>query len=343
MRIKPEYPSESMMHMTGHAGHHAAYHQMFASWFGLRPSIGRIEPKLFSRLLQAERLFFGTLDDDVVGFAAVAVARALLGRRTGGLFLHPNTCFGPGLKPRVKWIVFALLARMPKVTILSILPYGLMPKLRSVSNGYVHDPQFYDQLEAPPCADDTTLRSLTETAAGRPILAFLGWGTQEKAYPALSELAAQPGLADHILVVAAGKVVDSCAVAAARLRASGAVVLDRFVSDEEMEAIYRSSRWVWNYYAPGYEQASGIFGRAVQRGRAVVLRHDSVTLAYYARLLGHPALALPDTSAGAAAVMLDDITRAPETKNGEDHDRIVQTLQTWKDEFRSAVENAIAA
>lgn len=336
----PEYPKESLIHMTAHAGHQAAYHQMFASWFGLSPSEGRIGPRLFARLVKAERLFFGTLDDDVAGFATVTVARALLGRRTGGLFLHPNSCFGPGLKPRVKWIFFASLSRIPKVTILSILPYGLMPKLRSVSNGYVHDPQFYDHLEASPSADSATIRSLTDAAAGRPILAFLGWGTQEKAYPALSELAAQPGLADRILIVAAGKVVKSCAAAATRLRESGAIVLDRFVSDEEMEAIYRSSRWVWNCYAPGYEQASGIFGRAVQQGRTVVLRHDSVTLAYYAQLLDHPAVALPESSAAAAAVLID-VGSAPQAGTASNNEHVLQSLRTWKNEFREAVDKAI--
>lgn len=342
MHKGPDRPNESLIHMTGHAGHQAAYHQMFASWFGLSPSVGKIGPKLFARLARAERLFFGTLDDDVAGFAAVSIVRAFLGRRTGGLFLHPNTCWGSGLKPRIKWILFASLSRIPNVTVLSILPYGLMPKLRNVSNGYVHDPQFYDQLEAPPSADAGTLRSLTAAAAGRPILAFLGWGTQEKAYPALSQLAAQPGLADRVLIVTAGKIVESCAAAATRLRASGAVVLERFVSDEEMEAIYRSSRWIWNCYAPGYEQASGIFGRAVQHGRAVVLREGSVTLAYYAQLLGHPALVLPEISAAAAAVLLEDIERAPEAATADDPDRVLDTLRSWKREFREAVNKAIS-
>jgi len=312
---------------------------MFSDLFGLSPSIGKIDVTIFRKLLSAERLFFGTLDDDIRGFTIVALARAVLGRRTGGLFLHPNSCFGSCIKAKVKWLLFAFLSRFPGVTILSILPYELMPELREVSSAYVHDPQFWDQLDAPPSVDDEVVRQLHEAAAGRPILGYLGSGTPQKAFPFLAAIATEPGFIDRIMVVAAGKMSDSCQAAADQLRNIGAAVWQRFVSDEEMAAIYSTSRWIWNSYAPGYEQASGIFGRAVQQGRPVAIRHDSVTLAYYTRLLRHPAVRLPDDAPGAATRLIAAINERSDDLPQLDETALI--LRNWKTDFIAAVNKSM--
>lgn len=334
-------PKAGFIHMTAHGGHHAAYHDLFGRLFGLTPSSGRIGFALFRTLVGAPRLFFGTLDDDVGGFVVVALARALLARRTGGLFLHPNSCLEPGLKGRVKWLVFAALSRVPGVTVISILPFDLMSGLHNVATTFVHDPQFWDQLDDPPAIDPVAEALVRERAAGRPVVAFLGWGTREKAYPFLADIAAQPGFSDHILVVTAGKIMDDVAAAADRLDAAGALVWRRFVSDAEMAAIYAVSRWIWVCYAPGYEQASGIFGRAVQSARAVLVRGDSLTIASYARQLHHPMLMLPDNSAAAAQMILAELGANNNEAASTSAATTQQSLREWKARFMAVVHASL--
>ncbi len=331
-------PKTGLIHMTAHGGHHAAYHDLFGRLFDLNPSSGRIGFALFRQLVGASRVFFGTLDDDVRGFIAVALARALLGRRTGGLFLHPNSCLERGLKGRVKWLVFAALSRVPGVTVISILPFDLMPGLHNVATTFVHDPQFWDQLDDPPAIDVAAEALICERAAGRPVVAFLGWGTREKAYPFLADIAAERRFSDQILVVSAGKVMDDVGDAVDRLEASGALVWRRFVSDAEMAAIYAVSRWIWVCYAPGYEQASGIFGRAVQSARAVLVRGDSLTIASYARQLQHPMLMLPDDSAAAAQVILAALRSNNSPAASGSATTTQQSLREWKARFMTVVQ-----
>ena len=51
---------------------------------------------------------------------------------------------------------------------------------------------------------------------------------------------------------------------------------NRFVSEEELIALYASSDLVWAFYDEEYDQASGIFGRALQFGVPSIIRSGSL-------------------------------------------------------------------
>ena len=328
-------PAPSLVHMTATAGHHEAYLDLFGRLFGLAPSVGKIGPRLFVRLCGARRLFFGTLDDDVAGFIAVAFGRAMLGRKTGGLFLHPNSCVEPGLRATIKRTLFSMLRRIPGVSIVSILPFGLMPGLERVATHSVHDPQFWDQMDDPPAVDEEALRTITEAAAGRPILAYLGWATEFKGFPFLANIVSMPDFSGEIFVIAAGRVNANCQVAARRFTAAGATLWDRFVSDGELAAIYRAADIVWVCYAPGYDQASGIFGRAVQYGRRVAIRDTARTIGRYATELGIPFVPLPQDPAEAARILREAST------SSEQGNVPAPVLRNWRQEFIDTVNASI--
>jgi glycosyltransferase involved in cell wall biosynthesis len=331
--------SDSFVHITAEGGHHSDYVRLFGSLFGLSRSIGKVGFAVLWRLVRARRVLFATLDDDVFGFAWVAVLRMFIGRKTAGLFLHPNSCFSPGLRYRVKFGMFFVLSKLPGVAVVSILPSELNPEYRHVATRFVHDPQFWDLLDHLPDSDESFAQELKRTANGRPILAFIGGGTAVKGYPFLADVA-QRLLPDQlkVLVVAAGTVEARCKDSAAKLGQAGAVVLDRFMTDAELAALYRVSRWIWICYAPGYEQASGIFGRAVQYGATVVLRDDSHVIASYARLLGHPVVPLPSAAIEAARTL---ITACDQDVNVVVDDKRELALRAWRQHFIDTVGAAL--
>ncbi|EDX80022.1 hypothetical protein BBAL3_1179 [Brevundimonas sp. BAL3] len=81
------------------------------------------------------------------------------------------------------------------------------------------------------------------------------------------------------------------AALAADFVGAGGVVVNQFISDEELSSLYGTATVVWGVYAPHYDQASGIFGRAVQYGKPILLRRGS-SIARHAEVLGARAVAI---------------------------------------------------
>ena len=282
-----------IVHVTAPSGHRQSYLDLFERLLRLQPTVGGMSYSNLVRLLCADRVLFATLDDDIRLFALVSLLRAVIGRRTVGLFLRPQSCLGDTAKARVKRGLFGLLKRFGGITTLSIIPFGLMAGQERVTRGWMHDPQLWDQLDIPDHPDTQTVIRLRTIAQGRPILAFLGMVSHIKGISFLAEiLAVRPDLARQYCIVIGGEVDETRRPEVERLAHLGATVWDRRLTDAEMSAVYEAASIVWACYDRSYDQASGIFGRAVQRRRMVVVREGAM-IGRYAETLGHPHLALP--------------------------------------------------
>lgn len=332
----------SLFHVSEAGGHRQSFVDMFCPMFGLSPSIGRIGLRRFWQLVCARRLMFGTLDDDLRGFIAVIVARALLGRKSCALFLRPNTCLEPGFKSRTKWGIFAILSRLPQQTLLSILPFELTPGLKNVATAYVHDPQFWDQIDADVEPDDAATQLIEDSRSGRPLMAYVGGMTPAKAFPYFAELyAGSAELQNALAVLALGSPHADCRTSVEQLKSTAALVWDRRVSDEEILSAYCTSDIIWVHYAPGYEQASGIFGRAVQWQCRVILREGSKVVAHYAQLLGHPALMLSANKATATRQLIAAAQNMRTENNGETTRHSLDMCRQWKSDFIALVTRSL--
>ena len=282
-----------IVHVSTTSGHRADYQALFASLFGLAPSVGRVRFRTLPLFGAAKRLLFATLDDDLPGFAMTAMLRSCLGRPTVGVFLRPQSCLGIGPRATVKRLIFRTLRRVPHVSIVSIIPFAFLPGSECVATHWIHDPQLWDDLDRPDQACTKTAAAIRQLAAGRPVLAFLGRVSPIKGFHQLvAAVKARPDLLQTYAILVAGVVDPACRGAAAELSAKGAILWDRHLTEAEMAAVYAEASLIWACYDPGYDQASGIFGRAVQRGRTAVIR-DGAMIGRYADLLGHPCLSLP--------------------------------------------------
>lgn len=269
----------SIVHITKTGGHHESYQQLFLRLLPCASaSTGAIRGERFWQLVRAERVLFATLDDDVLGFVAVALTRALLGRPTVAIFLRSLQCFSHHKRflYTAKRVLFTLLRRTPRITLLTIVPHDLHPELKQVSHDWIHDPQLWDLwLDGPPTLPTTALsQRVMQASRGRTVLLFVGLVTREKGFEAFLRLARE--LSDTTMPVLAGRHSGELAGAADDLRALGGIVENRYLADAELLSLYRVADVVWCEYAPDYDLPSGIFGRAVQLGALARIRPGSL-------------------------------------------------------------------
>ena len=274
--------------------------------------------RMFRRLVRAERLLLATLDDHVMSFVALAVLRSLAGKRTVALFLrfHP-TIVEKRLVSRVKRVLFGILRHVNGIAIVTILPFSIDQRHRLIATDGLCDPQLWDMHDGRSlkCPERNAFSHEVETAAhGRKIVVLPGSLTRIKGFGLMAEmLAGTPGLAGKFLFVAAGKVGVDCCETAEEFKAAGGLLIDRRISDQDLEGLYAASDFVWCFYTADYDQASGIFGRAIQFGKTPIVRSGSMIERFACDFGAHSIMADPEDLNDLAARLLDspDADAAP--------------------------------
>ena len=331
---------KSYVYVERDDGHRQSYQAIISKWLDVEPLYGRIDMRLLGKMVRAPRLIFSTIDDNYFTFILIALVRAVCGRRTVGIFLRPAQCFtGTRFYHRWKRWVFAALRRVPAIAVLTIVPFAVRPEFASVARDWIHDPQMWDVAEREKVAPITPLaQSLEQAAAGRPILCFVGGVSAIKGIEFLKDIACvDTGLADRYLVAVMGKPDTESAGHVEELAACGAMVVDRHLSDAELESLYGVADMIWACYRPDYDQASGVLGRAFQTGKTSVVRSGSV-IEQYADYVGAKVLAIDYGEAARAVEAIDSRAGAADTAaNGVDvrsitamRRQFVETIAKWQ-------------
>ena len=273
--------SRGIVYSVAPSGHRAAYVALLSRLFSLDPVVEPMSYSVRRRLIAADRLLFATLDDDMFGFARVAIARSALGRPTAALFLRAKKCFETS-----RWYysakrrAFAALRRLPGSTIATITPFEVAPHYAEVANVGVCDPQYWDLcVDGEVCQQSPTVlsKAVKEKAQGRAVCCALGTLGESKGLGFLAHLLeTNQDLQNRVLFVCAGQVPSATQPLADRLGQAGALVIPRYLTDTELGSLYAISDAIWACYAPEYDQASGVFGRALQLGVVPVVRKGSV-------------------------------------------------------------------
>lgn len=277
-----------VVHISVTTGHHLSYLKVLSEVLDAQPSIGKISGRIAFRLIRANKVFFGTIDSDYVGFVFIALVRAVLGRSTAGLFIRPLTCIRQKKKftQKLKYLLFSLLNKLEKVVAISIIPHYIDAKLEAISRDWIYDPQFWDwQLHQDSRATGISVieKKILERSEGRDILAFIGSADSHKSFDEFFSYAVNNSA--NLFCVVAGKISEIYKDQAEILKSLGMVVEDRYVSDKEIEAIYRVSSLVWCCYDRNYDQSSGVFGRALQANVKPITREGSVIRIIYENLI----------------------------------------------------------
>lgn len=332
---------ERLVYARSTGGHRQSYLDRLGAMFGLQPVAGRIDRRLFKRLVAADILLIATLDDHLMSFATIVSARSMRRRPTTALFLRAQKCFENG-----RWYyaakrrAFRALKRLPHLTVASITPFAVAPRHAEVAHAGVYDPQYWDlhdgsKLRNPPrtaLADE-----VAERAAGRHVLCALGKLSLDKGIAFLADTIEQnPAVASKVLVVAAGNVLPDAASCISKISGVGALVIDRFVSDDELESLYGVSQSIWACYAPRYDQSSGIFGRAIQTGVRPVVRAGSISETF-AKVHGLDHVAASYGNCSDLAELLMKSSQPARLSRSSDAARSI-LMAGWRDHFIETIE-----
>lgn len=247
----------------------------------------------------AGHLVFATIDDNYIGYLIIAVLRMLMLKRTTGLFLRPLQCFRTDhIKYYLKLVVFAIISRLPKIHILTILPFEVRREFGKVFKDYIYDPQIWDLpfLKDKPTSKNSELKSaINGNKHGKRVIVYVGYIKEDKGFPLLADvLLSDSTVSEKYFLVAIGQVSPGCREYIRQLQEDGHYVIDRYAHDDEIFDLYSVADFVWACYHPAYDQASGIFGRSLQFGRFPIVRSGSIIL-QLALMYGLPVVAV-DTS-----------------------------------------------
>lgn len=262
------------------AGHRASYVALFSKMF--QASV-RASP--MSVVFSQAPLFFLMIEESFALFALTGLVRAALGKRTVGILMRPGPALqAAGLRTALKKALLVILRRTPGVTTLTIVPHYLETGFASIADGWIYDPQMWDLDAKEPASLHTQHQEQTgavpdvqEVAAGRRIVSAIGRQDKAKGFEQFAALFAhEPELRRIALFAYAGKISSDLANEDAAFRDAGGFGMDRFVTDEEILQLYAMSDFVWCAYSPLYDQASGIFGRALQFGLVPIVREHSL-------------------------------------------------------------------
>lgn len=264
--------------------------------------------KRWPLLLRARQVVCSTCDDYLPQFFLLAIARALMGRRTIGLSVRTETIFQRAGWPQfVKRVMLRTLKVFPKAELITFMPFWVEPRLSKYASDWMYDPQYWDLrwLDASRPDALAELKSRIATLAnGRRVVATVGHQRQVKGVEYFMAIYSQPVVRQRFLFVCIGPNWDLDRALLQRFTAAGGVFVDRELRDDEVVPIYGLADLIWVCYRPDYDQSSGIFGRAIQLDRPTIVRERSYLSVLQSRL-GKGGVVLPYARPEAAAAELD--------------------------------------
>ena len=312
-------PRVTILAGAGEDGHRREYHRLFDAMLRKAGVIVDVQRLTAAQVTNPAVVLSLMIEDHALPFLMLAVARALLGRRTVGLLFMPGPCLKPRrTRLRVKRALLRLCRHWPAVSVLTLIPFHLAPGMEAIASGWIYDPQLWDLSPSTvACVPSTALsETISRRAEGRSVIISLGGQTRIKGFDRLAALT--PTLAQRFLVVAAGRVDETLGAEAAAFTAGGGLLVDRILGDDEMLSLYGVATWVWACYAPDYDQSSGIFGRAVQTGAPALVRRGAL-LEKLGDAIGHTVSSLAWSE---EATMTATLLALDEPERGREHPRL---------------------
>ncbi len=324
----------------GLGGHRESYLSICSELLDLEPFVRQRSFASALSLLSANKVLFVTLDDHWVVFITVACVRSILRKKTVGLLLRgPALIRSVRLIDRLKCAALKIVQRSKKVHVVSIVPHNLLPALSSITKLWVHDPQMWDLRRAITPNHSKLSQSIQVLAKKRKLMIFIGQVVRFKGIEVLCKLCVENLLGEDILVVIAGRVSDDCRDVCRRIEVSGGIVVDRYLTDSEIESLYGIASYVWCAYSADYDQASGVFGRAIQLGVPAIVRKGSL-VEKYAGMLDLPILLSVEFD---SIELLQDKLRECRSNEARFHSSSFRyiALDNWKQDFVTKMRDCL--
>ncbi|WP_448658011.1 hypothetical protein ACPVPU_11150 [Sphingomonas sp. CJ99] len=302
-------------------GHRLSYIAYFAAHCDRMGRNMNVETVLRNAVLAPGPLILPMLEQRTLTNLATMAFRSIMGRPTLCLVFRASYAVrSTSMSLRIKRALMRLVRSLPRAGLVSIVPVDADPAIAPYVNDWIYDPELCDlsneQLMREPGEMAARLRAL---AGRRMIVTAIGTQSADKGFDYFANLWHQvPSLRDRFLFVSAGRVVTGSDGAAAQFESDGGMLINRRIDDDELLDLYKASDLIWCCYAPSYDQASGIFGRAVQFAKTAILRQGSISQSF-ATVIDQPSIALPWNQADEAARQLSQYNASDMPKGEKGH------------------------
>jgi len=261
-------------------GHRESYLNFFLK------SFKSYEVKKKQLCFDKNNVIFMMIEDSFFLYVFVALLRSLFGKTTSGFLFRPKPVVNnKSMKMKMKKNILLILKKISLVKTILIVPLHTNSKFETIADGWIYDFQFWDLQEK----DYQTFQkfknrekinplytAIDEARDNRRVICALGGQDRIKGFDTFATTyTGNEDIQKKFLFAFGGKVkgFDDLAIS---FKKSGGFSENRFVSDDDLIVLYASSDLVWTLYTEDYDQASGIFGRAVQLGIPVIVRKDSL-------------------------------------------------------------------
>lgn len=268
-------------------GHRSDYEKLFGTIFS-RADVSYTSQRLaFRQIFSKSVLLSSMLEEHPVKFFIIAFTRALIRRRSVSIIFRPEEAVkGSSARIFLKRIFLKLAKRFQDVSIISLIPFEENGLYSEICSDWIYDPQLWDLLYINEPYDEEFAQGILDFANGRRILSAVGRQDATKGFDLFCEIwTANHHFHKDWLFVSAGAVSRELDYQATNFREAGGLLINRHISNCEILSLYHASNVIWCNYAPEYNQASGVFGRAHQHGKIAIVRKDSL-LALLAQHIG---------------------------------------------------------
>jgi hypothetical protein len=261
-------------------GHRGDYLTVLQNIFSVKLIDGISSRNLITMLL-CKRLLFPTCDDNFGIYSIVSVLRSAIGKKTVGIVMRSDTIVEKkALGDLVKYFLLKILRQFVMVKSLSILPFEKSKPVSAICHGWIYDIQLWDlpfiSRNQEPQQIGKDVYEANKKTKEKTVIVSLGEQFFYKGITFLLSLAQHCKLNDSTLVwVIAGDCTALGTEIVDALVGAGCIVINRRISNQELFYLYDAADFVWACYEPSYDQSSGIFSRAIQLGKRVIVRANS--------------------------------------------------------------------
>ncbi len=260
------------------AGHRKAYIEFVSNLYSAK------RVSAFELFFVKRPVFFLMIEENFFLYVLASFFRSITGKKTLGLLFRPKPAIeSKSIKLRIKRVLLKVLKSQKNISTLTIIPFSIAPEFEEVADNWIYDFQLWDlerdsQSKIMFQPSDKLIAAITEKIGNRKVLVAIGSQNKGKGFETFANSwIGDDSIQNRFLFAYGGKVSSDLQALAANYTESNGIGFDRFISDEELHALYVMSDAVWCLYDPSYDQASGILGRAIQLGIPAIVRKDSLS------------------------------------------------------------------
>jgi len=213
-------------------------------------------------------------------FSPLIILRAILGQENIVFSIRTEFLFFPGIKHKIKRIIFKIMRKIPNIKTISIHKNKDNKKFDNYINEYIYDIQYWDlnyfdiKYKKP--------KEMDEFKSRKKIMVILGIFDKRKASNELVDLI-KSNIELPFTFIFAGKVSQDNKKIIEQHK--DCFIINRYIKNEEMFYLYKIADIVYCYYSED-NRPSGIFGRAMQFKRYILVKKGGYLDRYHKEYKG---------------------------------------------------------